>query len=63
MEYLPQSVEEGDLLAYLDGKRSQHVKRALQQSPELREQLDQLRRSVRQFERLFRDPNLRKPLV
>ncbi|MCG8353429.1 MAG: hypothetical protein MI924_37160 [Chloroflexales bacterium] len=63
MECLPERVEEGDLLAYLDGKRSRHIKRALKQSPELRERLDQLQCSIRQFKRLFRDADLRKPLV
>lgn len=63
MDRASQEVEEGELLAYLDGKRLLHVKEALQQSAELRERLEQIQQSLQRFERLFRNAQIRKRLL
>ncbi len=47
------SIEDGDLLAYLAGEDVPHVAQALQQSPELRQELDDLRRASGLFTQLF----------
>jgi hypothetical protein len=47
------SLNDGDLLAYLAGEDLPHVAQALQQSPELRQELDDLRHATGLFTRLF----------
>jgi hypothetical protein len=49
------SIEDGDLLAYLAGEPVPHVEQALQESPELRQELEDLRRSTKLFSQLFHE--------
>ncbi len=50
---IDQPIEPGDLLAYLDGVDLPHVEQALQASPGLRQELDELRQAEQVLRQMF----------
>jgi hypothetical protein len=57
MDQPSKPIEEGDLLAYLDGKRLSHVRKALRRSPELRKQLREILKGQKHLQQLFCQPH------